>query len=93
MLVVLIVNALVSIALWIAVVKLLSCRPRIVTTTATIDEATAVCERLQFVPLGLAEQQLQVLKLRQIYQQQSVRLDRWQQLIQLMVWLKMFMPD
>ncbi len=87
MLVVLVVNILISLFCWTVAVRLLCCRPKIMMVNATLEKAIIHSEQLRFTPLILAEQQLQFLQLRQIYQNQAGQVDRLWELVQLLRWL------
>ncbi len=82
MLIVLIVNVLISLICWTAAVRLCGCIPYVKMVSTTLDEAALRCEQLQFAPLMLAEQQLQLLQLRQFYRNQTSQFAQLWQLIQ-----------
>lgn len=87
MLVVLVVNIFISVICWIIAIRLLSCRSQIVSLNAFLEESIIHGEQLRLAPLMLAEQQLQVLQLRQIYQNQTGQIDRIWQVMQILRWL------
>jgi hypothetical protein len=87
MLVVLVVNIFISVVCWIIAARLLGCRSQIMRVNAVLEKSIIHCEQLQLVPLVMAEQQLQVLQLRQIYQNQTGQIDRLWELLQLLRWL------
>jgi hypothetical protein len=87
MLVVLVVNMVISLLCWTLAARLLRCCPKIRVVSTALDQATINCEQLRLAPLVLAEQQLQFLQLRQIYQNQTGQIDRLEELIWLWRWL------
>jgi hypothetical protein len=87
MLVVLVVNIFISVVCWMIAFRLLGCRTQIMRVNAVLEKSIIHCEQLRLAPLVLAEQQLQVLQLRQIYQNQTGQIDRLWELMQLLRWL------
>ncbi len=87
MLVVLVVNILISVGCWTIAIRLWGCRSQIMQVNALLEKSIIYCEQLRFAPLILAEQQLQVLQLRQIYQNQVGQIDRLWEILQLLRWL------
>ena len=87
MLVVLAVNILISVVCWMIAVRLWGCRSQIMQMNAVLEKSIIHCEQLRLAPLVLAEQQLQVLQLRQIYQNQTGQIDRLWELLQVLRWL------
>jgi hypothetical protein len=87
MLVILVVNILISVVCWMIAVRLLGCRSQIMRVNAVLEKFIIHGEHLHLAPLVMAEQQLQVLQLRQIYQNQTGQIDRLWELVQLLRWL------
>ena len=87
MLVILIVNILISVGCWTIAIRLWGCRSQIMQLNAVLEKSIIHCEQLRFAQLILAEKQLQVLQLRQIYQNQTGQIDRLWELLQLLRWL------
>ncbi len=87
MLVILVVNILISVSCWTIAIRLWGCRSQIMQVNAFLEKSIIHCEQLRFAPLMLAEQQLQFLQLRQIYQNQAGQIDRLWELVQLLRWL------
>jgi hypothetical protein len=87
MLVVLVVNIFISVVCWMIAVRLWGCSAQIRQVNAVLEKSIIHCEQLRLAPLVLAEQQLQVLQLRQTYQNQTGQIDRLWELVQLLRWL------
>lgn len=68
-------------------IRLWGCRSQIMQVNAVLEKSMIHCEQLRLAPLLLAEQQLQFLQLRQVYQNQAGQIDRLWELVQLLRWL------